>query len=190
MEESIKKCSNHRLGRAAKYVIVLRGPTQSGKSTISKELCKQLGFKRVDIDKIGDKTPPAPSGDFYAHFDRYERVLSEACKVSAKYLDQGFNIVIEEAFAERVYLNYLNWFILEPLKRMHKTKTFLFYIQCPLPIALERDRASDRKIGEQVIQHQFSRFKDSDDIGIVIDTSPPKQVEEEIKIIKECLEKG
>lgn len=153
------------------HLVILRGPTKSGKSSIAKKLYDCFGYKDVDIDRIGDRVSHENAGDIYSHLDRYERILCQVREEVVKHLENDFSVVLEEAFAERVYINYLKLFVIEPLRKKYSPEISVFYIWCPLNVALERNKLADRQLDEQVVRYQYSRFNGTDSYGLKIDTS-------------------
>jgi len=160
------------------HLIVLRGPTRAGKSSIATEFCNQLGFRNLDIDGLADEL----RSETHAANLSYEDILREAYEKLAACFNKGSSVVLQEAFAQE-HVDVLTSIVIGPLKQRFDTETIVFFICCPLSLALERNRQSGQPLKEDVVRDQHNRFPETDNFGYKIDTSSvnPKEAVDIIK---------
>lgn len=171
---------------AMNRLIIVRGPTKSGKSSIIQELCKQLDFKAVYIDEIGKKIPREPFGHEPLHWARYGYILCEAYNKIVTYFKNDQDVILEEAFAEHPYIDCLLHLVVNQLKKEYELEELVFFIWCPVDVALERNPNSKQVQPEELIRHQHDRFIEGNDFGIKIDTSS-MSLRKAVVIIKKYL---
>lgn len=89
-----------------KYVLILMGPCGGGKTTISEKLSMQLpGFKHIEIDHIKKEK----SGSVHpSSQDRQNEIngwFQEASRRACCYLKKRQNVILDEAFSMRKYID-------------------------------------------------------------------------------------
>ena len=139
------------------FLIILRGVTASGKSTISKRLRnfkEKIVWLKVDNFK-----------DFFAEDSTLalEFVHGSAIATLDFLLHHGFSVVMDGVFQDtKVIDNAVN------LARAKGIKTIVYQMQCSLQTLQERDRTRDgvkegcRKIlGDEVIEQIYERLQNT-----------------------------
>ena len=123
-------------------LIILRGKTGTGKSTLLSQIEKQLQFKKIEIDDIKIRNHKSvfkcvPEIDF-----------KDAGKEASVLLKKGFNVVVEEAF---ITLDHLNYF----LDEIEKNSTEIVYIR--LECSLQKAILRKTSLRSKIVTNQFLR---------------------------------
>lgn len=150
-------------------LIILRGKTGSGKSTLQDLIVKTFQYKKVEIDEIkikkyGTTTQCNPAVDF-----------KEAGLIAKGLLLNGHNVVVEEAFLEKAHVDYL----LQGLENL-ATLTIYIRLECSEPTAMTR---KSETLNNRTIQFQYGRPIDNIDGELIFNTdnSTSEDIIEEIR---------
>ncbi len=156
-------------------IIIINGPSCAGKTTISKEICRQSQnrFVHLQIDKLGDFFSTIfPKGFIFAtndigtennddglkglfnnnRFARRKVVASILLATAKELLNQNFNIVIDTALDGPDAIELANIY----LKSLSNYKTMFVGIYCPLEERLKRlkTRTDNLFLTEELIKNQ------------------------------------
>lgn len=145
-------------------VVILRGPSGVGKSTISHLIQEKLGvnWTVIDVDKFKHYMPMKEGQS-----NRAERskIAHDVSKFFAKTMyEKGYDIILEE-----MYKKDYNDSIVEFLQtnNMHYLKVFL---SAPVELVIERARAREKEVPDDEIRRHFSEIEAYSD-DLVIDTT-------------------
>jgi len=145
-------------------IIVLRGPSGVGKSTISHLIQEKLGknWTVIDVDKFKHYMPMKDG-----QVNRAERSLiaQNVSKYFAKEMyDKGYDVILEE-----MYKKPFNDSLVEFLhgNNINYLKVFLY---APVELVIERARAREKEVPDEEIRRHFSEIEAYDD-DFVIDTT-------------------
>lgn len=155
--------------------IIIRGPLGCGKSTISKELARDIHAEHISVDNILD--------EFHLTNDKEEGYVSQksffraneiAAQRAQKFLEQGKPVIFDGNFYWRSAVEDLS----QRLHYPHQT----FTLQASVETCIARDEARGRTHGEiaaRVVHKKSTEFT----YGEVIDTEnkTARQVVEEIE---------
>jgi len=144
--------------KASGILLVIRGITGSGKSTLGKSLERTAGWRFMEMDKF--KTPPGgctPEVDFPA----FGRMVYEI-------LQTGNNVAAEEAFLSK---QHLDWF----LKEIPGVHPRFIWLACSPDTSVKRKSELQRSI----VEHQHRRLPSAYRIPgeLVIDTNNVSEAE-------------
>ncbi len=128
-------------------LIVLRGRTKSGKTTLLKEIVKELGYVSIEIDEIkmkkyGNTLSCNPIVDF-PKIGRKAREL----------LEIGKNVVVEDAFLGKKTLDYFEQG-LQDLDGISKT---YIRLEISLEEALKRNAKMANPLKQSTIEGQYEQ---------------------------------
>lgn len=137
-------------------LIILRGKTGSGKSTLQDLIVSTFQYKKVVIDdikmkKYGTTAQCKPEIDF-----------KEAGSIARELLLNGHNVIVEEAFLEQTHLSYF-------LQGLENETPSIIYIR----LECSESTAMTRKLGilnTQTINFQHSRPVDNIDGELIFNT--------------------
>lgn len=146
-----------------RHVILLNGPSSSGKSTLAKALQETILDKRSDryeVVSIDDFLKMSPSETIYE--DDVFEISDDLCRSVVQILDTGTNVIIDHVITSERILNHLK----ENLSFCHM---HMIRITCPLQILRQREIArGDRSPGSAEASEQYLFPKKGYDL--VIDT--------------------
>lgn len=137
-------------------LIILRGKTGSGKSTLQDLIVKTFHYEKVEIDEIkikkyGTTTQCNPAVDF-----------KEAGLLAKGLLLNGHNVVVEEAFLEQTHIQYL----LQGLENVVPSTTYI-RLECSEPTAMTRKSGT---LNNRTIQFQHGRPIENIDGELIFNT--------------------
>jgi tRNA uridine 5-carbamoylmethylation protein Kti12 len=139
------------------FLIILRGVTASGKSTISKRLRnfeEKVVWLKVDNFK-----------EFFADDSSkaLELVNGSAVATLNYLLDQGFSVVMDGVFQNTSAIDEA-----VNLAKSKEVKTIVYQIKCSLETILERDRTREgvkeghrKPIGDQIVTQIYQKLEDN-----------------------------
>jgi len=171
-----------------KKVIIFRGPTAGGKSTIARILSDKLHFPLIDIDQIKHKISGSVHSPDYETIKSWFRAAGdEACKF-LKECQEG--VIIDEAFRDQELLNEtLGQIDLKEYKRL------VIEFKFPLEVHKERHNSKINKIHQDVNQvekyyNEYERYSIMSPIRNDISINDPLLSKEQIldKILRSISE--
>ncbi len=145
--------------------IIIRGPLGCGKTTVARELAKQLNAKLVEIDKVLeqaglDKVDPKleciPAENF---LKATENTLAE-CKSE---LNKGRIVIFDGCFYHKEQIQQL---------KDNLGRGYVFSLKAPLNVCIERDKARSNSYGEEAAKAVYELVSKLE-YGIPIDVSKP-----------------
>jgi adenylylsulfate kinase-like enzyme len=145
-------------------VIILRGPSGVGKSTISHKIQKKLGvnWTVIDVDKFKHYMPMKEGQSNRAE---RSRIAHDVSKYFAKQMyDKGYDVILEEMY-KKDYNDSIVEFLTQ--NNMSYLKVFL---SAPVELVLERAKAREKKVPDEEIRRHFSEIEAYPD-DFVIDTT-------------------
>ena len=158
-----------------KNIILLNGPSSAGKSTLSKELKKQLGDADMEavIISIDDYMITDPKETIYED-DIYE-IMPAMCRDIKEYTGRGKIVIVDHAItSERIYDMFLD--------AAKEGKALTVKVYCDLEILRQRERArGDRCPGSAEASLKYLWPKDGYDL--CIDNGKVSAVENAEKIL-------
>ena len=157
-------------------VILLNGPSSSGKSTLAKALLALLSNERhekYEVTSIDDFMRIAPTEKIYED-DVYE-VSGDICKRALESLKAGNGVIIDHVItSERVFSQLTETLSAYPIRLVHVT--------CPLDILKSRELArGNRCIGSAEDSAEYLFPKEGYDL--VVDTGTKSPAENALQII-------
>lgn len=147
-----------------KKVIILRGPSGIGKTTVAKALKERLGdgWGLIDVDQIKYHFPIKP--DKSNRIERAEIAHDVARYYLRRMVEAGYPVIIEEMFKPR-----FNNEIVKFLRENH-IPYLKVYLTAPVEEIVARSQAREKKIIESEIRRHFSENHQLDDDDLVVDT--------------------
>lgn len=146
------------------YVVILRGPSGVGKSTISRIIQEKLGsnWTVIDVDKFKHYMPMKEGQS-----NRAERskIAHEVSKFFAKAMyDKGYDVILEEMY-KKDYNDSLIAFLSE-----NDMKYLKVFLDAPIDLVVERARAREKDVPDDEIRRHFSEVEAYPD-DFIIDTT-------------------
>ena len=146
------------------YVILIRGPLGSGKTTISKKLAQILHAKYIPIDNVLhklrlDKVPPKAECIPAKNFIQAEKTLIQ--KITEE-LKRGKVVIIDACFYHKEAITFF-------LKNLPSPQ-YVFTLKAPVEICIKRDKERTKTHGEdaaRAVHYLVSKFN----YGKIIDVS-------------------
>ena len=146
-----------------KQIILLNGPSSSGKSSLSEALQKRflLNDKKYAIVSIDDFMKISTSETIYE--DDVFEISQDMCDATIKLLKTNDGVIVDHVItSERIYKQFLNTVKPYKLLKVHVT--------CPLKILLQREKErGDRHVGSAKDSYDYLYPKD--DYDLIIDTN-------------------
>ena len=164
-----------------KQIILLNGPSSSGKSSLSKEL-KELfkkDNKQYEIVSIDDFMKISTSETIYE--DDVFEISEDMCNAMTKLLLKADGVIVDHVItSERIFKQFLN--------RAKPYNCLLIHITCPLNVLLQREKErGDRCLGSAKNSYDYLYPKDGYDL--TIDTSLLSKEECGLKIYELAISK-
>ena len=161
-----------------KKIILLNGPSSSGKSSLSKTLQKLISDKRSEIYEvvsIDDFMKVSTSETIYED-DVYE-ISGEMCEKIRELYNDGKGVIVDHVItSERIYDQLID--------SMAPDKVDTVHIVCPLDVLLRREKErGDRCIGSAEASYTYLYPKDGYDVEV--DTGAMSSEEAASKIFTE-----
>lgn len=155
---------------AGRKVILLNGPSSSGKSTLAKALQEMIREKRsekyevVSIDDFMRTDPMEPIWE-----DDVFAVSGDLCQRALELLETGSGVIIDHVItSERIFSQLKEMLHAYPLRLIHVT--------CPPEILREREKArGDRCPGSAEASAGFLFPREGYDLTVDTGTTPPAQ---------------
>lgn len=145
-------------------VIVLRGPSGVGKSTIAHLIQEKLGknWVAVDVDKFKHYMPMK---DRQANRAERTKIAHDVSKFFAKQMyDKGYDVILEEMY-KKAYNDAIVEFL--EINNMHYLKV---YLDAPIDLIIERAKAREKEVSDDEIRRHFSEIEPYAD-DFIIDTT-------------------
>ena len=145
-------------------VVILRGPSGVGKSTISRHIQDKLGvnWTAIDVDKLKHYMPMKEGQSNRAE---RSRIAHDVSKFFAKAMyDKGYDVILEE-----MYKKDYNDSLIEFLKN-HDMQYLKVFLSAPVELVVERAQAREKEVSDDEIRRHFSEIEVYDD-DFVIDTA-------------------
>ena len=158
-------------------VILLNGPSSSGKSTLAKALQGLIAHERserYEVVSIDDFLKMSPSETIYE--DDVFEISDDLCKRAAEILETGCGVILDHVItSERVFRHLKEHLSLFPVRMVH--------ITCPLPELRKRELArGDRSPGSAEASAAYLFPKEGYDL--VVDTGTKSPAENSLLIFK------
>lgn len=132
-----------------KQIIVLKGLPGSGKSTWAKEYLNQNRGKIKRVNK--DELRAMINGPGGADFETEKIVVSIRDFVIEKLLSDGYDVIVDDTnFKDKHFFGICN-----AAKRVGDVRVFEKYFECPLNVALERNKNRPNPVPESVIHQMY-----------------------------------
>ena len=146
-----------------KHVILLNGPSSSGKSTLAKALQETIldqRSERYEVVSIDDFLKMSPNETIYE--DDVFEISDDLCKRTLEILDKSTGVIIDHVItSERIFTQ-----LKENLSSCHMQ---MIRITCPLQLLRQRELArGDRSPGSAEASEQYLFPKEGYDL--VVDT--------------------
>ena len=157
-------------GACCARVILLNGPSSSGKSTLAKALQGLIGEKRserYEVVSIDDFMKTDPMETIYED-DVYE-VSGDLCGRALEILETGAGVIIDHVItSERIFRELQETLRAYPLIAVH--------ITCPLEILKAREQArGDRCAGSAEASAQYLFPQEGYDLTVDTGSTPPEK---------------
>lgn len=154
--------------------IIIRGPLGIGKSTISKELAKQLKAKRISLDDLLQKNKlddlDEKEGCIPAkNFIKVDNLILDEVKFN---LEKGKIIIFDGCFYHK-----------EQIKHLEKKlgKALVFNLKAPLSVCINRDSNRNKIFGKEAAKAVYKLVSKFDyGINIYTNNKTPKETIKEI----------
>ena len=162
-----------------KQIILLNGPSSSGKSTLAKTLQKLFkdNNKQYEIVSIDDFMKISTSETIYE--DDVFEISLDMCHATTKLLEKADGVIVDHVVtSERIYKQFLN---------MAKPYTLLtVHVTCPLKVLLQREKTrGNRCLGSAKNSYDYLYPKDGYDL--TIDTNSLSQEECGLKVYESAM---
>lgn len=154
------------------FLIIIRGPLGIGKSTIAKKLAKNLNgnyfsidsvLEQEGLDKVDKKSGCIPVNNFIEANQKIILKIEES-------INNNRAAVIDGNFYHKDQLENL-------IKRLHKTKVYVFTLKASLKTCIARDKERKRVYGKDAARAVYKLVSEFD-YGIMVDTE--NKTEEEV----------
>ena len=147
-----------------KHIILLTGPSSSGKSTLAKTLGKKLGEEKnriYDIVSIDDHMKIEEDETIYE--DDVWEINGEMCEAVRQALEKADGAIVDHVItSERIYDQFMELTETAPVLKVRVT--------CPIDVLLQREQSrGNRAIGSA--QASFDYLYPKDGYDITVDTS-------------------
>ncbi len=144
-----------------KQIILLNGPSSSGKTTLSKTLqrmFKEKNNQQYQIVSIDDFMKISTSETIYE--DDVFEISQEMCDAVISYLQTSNGVIVDHVItSERIYKQFLE--MAKPYK------TLLVHVSCPLDVLLQREKErGNRCLGSAKDSYDYLYPKDGYDLTI------------------------
>ena len=143
-----------------KQIILLNGPSSSGKSTLSKTLQKlfKKNGKQFEIVSIDDFMKISTSETIYE--DDVFEISQDMCNATIKLLEKVDGVIVDHVItSERIFKQFLE--MAKPFKLL------LVHVTCPLKILLQREKErGNRCLGSAKNSYDYLYPKDGYDLTI------------------------
>lgn len=145
-------------------VIVLRGPSGVGKSTISHLIQEKLGknWTVIDVDKFKHYMPMK---DGQSNRAERTKIAHDVSMFFAKEMyDKGYDVILEEMY-KKTYNDAIVGFL-----EVNKMQYLKVYLDAPIDLVVERAKAREKEVPDDEIRRHFSEIEPYAD-DFVIDTT-------------------
>lgn len=157
------------------YYLIIRGPLGCGKSTISKELAKELNAEHIAVDRILDEHNLADDWeDGYISQKSFLKVNEIVSEKAKKLLNHNKPVIFDGNFYWKSCIDDL----ISRLNYPH----YVFTLKAPLDVCIARDAKRNKPHGEEAAREVY-RKSTSFKYGIAIETKG-KSVEETVASIR------
>ncbi|PIN81684.1 hypothetical protein COV11_01420 [Candidatus Woesearchaeota archaeon CG10_big_fil_rev_8_21_14_0_10_30_7] len=114
------------------FYLIIRGPLGVGKSTISKQLAKDLGAEYISIDKILSEHDLAHSDGKCIPEKNFIKANELVLSKVKNFLNKGIPVIFDGNFYHYESINHL----IENLEGQH----YVFTLDAPLDVCIARDK--------------------------------------------------
>ncbi|MBO7677358.1 MAG: AAA family ATPase [Erysipelotrichaceae bacterium] len=168
--DEIKEIDEKQAREYMKQVILLNGPSSSGKSTLAIALQKQISDQssmRYEIISIDDLLKMSVNETIYE--DDVFRISKDLCKKALKLLNENDGVIIDHVItSERIFVQLKDILSAYPLKTVHVT--------CPLEVLIRRERErGNRCPGSAQASAEYLFPKDDYDLTIDTGETSPEE---------------
>jgi len=149
--------------------IIFRGPGGSGKSTVAQSLQKQLEGKAALL------CPDFFYYDVCGEEDQNSSLVYEGLyRLADLYLSEQYHVILEGILSGRNDYGQLRIEEFLDLGRIYRVRPFVFYLEVPLDVCVQRDRERKISMGYEKTQIIWEKSQSSRHDGeIVIDGMKP-----------------
>lgn len=166
------------------YLVIVRGPLGVGKTTIAKQLAKEIRGEYFSVDRIIEEYElgyDVEDGNIsQASFLKTNEILAPLAKKS---LEKGDPVVFDGNF-------YWPSHIEDLIERLG-VKSYIFDLRAPLDVCVERDKYREKTYGEAAAQAVYKRSVELD-YGNIVDAEQSEKdiIKEIVKNIEENKKNG
>ena len=146
------------------YFAVIRGPLGIGKTTVAERLAARVGGEYLSIDRILDEPGMEEWEDGYVSLRSFLRVNEIAAGPARVSLAAGTPVILDGNFYYVAQIRDL----IDRLPYLN----FVFTLQAPLEVCLDRDRHRARPLGEEGVRDVYAKST-SFEWGIGVDATHP-----------------
>ena len=155
---------------AGRQVILLNGPSSSGKSTLARELQTLIREQKggdCKVVSIDDFMKTDPMETIYE--DDVWAVSGDLCEQALEILGSGSDVIIDHVItSERIFRQLKEMLYAYPLHTVH--------IHCPLKVLVEREQArGDRCLGSAEASAKYLYPRDGYDLTVGTDGKSPRE---------------
>ncbi|MCI4325004.1 MAG: ATP-binding protein [Thermoplasmata archaeon] len=143
---------------------MIRGPLGIGKTTVAQRLAASLRGAWISVDAILEEHDLEQWEDGYISEQSFLRSNAFVVGRAAGWLAKGPPVVVDGNFYWKSQV--------EDLVRRLPVPTFVFTLQAPLAVCLERDAHRERPFGEQSTRDVYRKVT-SFECGIPVDATRP-----------------
>ena len=163
----VKLCGGVSSG---KQVILLNGPSSSGKSTLAKELQALIREQKAEdyqVVSIDDFMTTDPMETIYE--DDVFEISGEMCEQALEILKSGSGVIIDHVItSERIFRQLKEMLYAYPLRTVH--------ITCPLEVLIEREQArGNRCAGSAEASAEYLYPRDGYDLTVDSNMKSPRE---------------
>ena len=143
-----------------KQIILLNGPSSSGKSTLSKTLQQlfKLNNKQYEIVSIDDFMKISTSETIYE--DDVFEISQDMCNAAIKLLEKAEGVIVDHVItSERIFKQFIN------MAKPYKLLTV--HVTCPLDTLIKREKErGNRCLGSSESSYKYLYPKDGYDLTV------------------------
>jgi predicted kinase len=146
--------------RARGFYIILRGPLGIGKSTVARGLAARIGAQVISIDQVLEDHDLWSTG----RLSEFLEANTWAVRTVRPVLRKGTPIIFDGNFYWKSQIDDL-------IGRLD-FRPFVFTLEAPLQVCVERDSRRDRPYGSRAVQQVYAKSTRFD-YGTAVDAARP-----------------